>query len=296
MAILSESIGNLYERFRGVLPSRPASREDLIRSVRQAALSCGRERPWPLKMLAGPIQSPMLPQYWESVSERSQAKLDGPAYIQEPWPEGIRVLVFYDPSTGFHFYGRKLDPDNLFPFCLPVQVAPNPKIKLRHLYPSRFCLDGWLCLSREDLKEAASADLVGLNHPHLIWEVLGHPRTTDLQRVFQPFRVLVQDILIHQDEIVTGEPYADRRSLLDGLLRGRLPVLPLFAGGRTPRANDRGVLYRNTGAPYRANEGRTLAFVKKKNGPENVPGPLEKSYYRKSDPPGWRSQPPTWGI
>jgi len=160
-----------------------------------------------------PVNPPVLPM----LSKRVEEIPAGGEFIFEPKWDGFRALIFRDHGE-IDIRSRDEKPLNRY--------FPEVVEALRAQLPPRCALDGEIVIAKDG----------GLDFEAL--QLRLHPAASRVKLLSQqiPASVVFFDLLCHGDRDLRGEPFQDRRRLLEEMLADAVPPVHL-----TPATRDRSV-------------------------------------------------------
>jgi ATP-dependent DNA ligase len=184
-----------------------------------------------------PLSPPVAPQL-----ARSRAALPEGDWAYEPKWDGFRAIAFVDGGE-LHLQSRNGKPLNRY---FPELAFP----------PGRYVVDGEIVILDE--------------HGGQEFGLLGqriHPAASRVAMLAErtPARFVAFDLLAHDDELLLGLPFRDRRERLEALVAEPLHLTPfsLDPADPPPRRGGEGVVAKELDAPYLPGERAGMVKVKR---------------------------------
>ena len=194
--------------------------------------------------MALPLKPPIKPQLARSAKELPS----GDGWRFEPKWDGFRTIVFRD-GDDVHLQSRNGKPMNrYFPEVIPQVLA---------LPSERIVLDGELIVVVDGIQEF---DLLGQRiHPA--------KSRVDMLAEQTPAAFVAFDVLAHEDEVLLGLDYDERRDRLAGLVEGPVQLTPMTDDAESARVwltgNSEGVIAKQAACPYMPGERTGMMKIKR---------------------------------
>lgn len=265
----------------------------MILHIRKRVL--GDRGNWVHRTMTRWLETLMLHNYWDSISETAQEKCRNPKlYAWSPQIHGVRAMLFHQKGRWWAF-SRKLDPDTLFPYELPLRLPKQGP-------PGRTLLDVMIYPATAGALKAAVADSHGLGGDtpaHLVWELLAHPEALQIQDQNPGcLRVGLQDALFIGTQDVTKFKWLARQCMIESIqdALGDPFDPPFYSLGPEPKTMiAEGLWYHRIDAPYDFQWRRTNARIKRRGADEPSAETRERYFDMLPAPTSsFLDQPPSW--